>query len=294
MTTIGELVDEISDLMHAYTGVQEQMTYLTAPIAADDLALAVQHPNRVTLGLIEVDTELMLVADVSAGTVQLFPDGRAEQGSVAASHSVNARVRNDPLYPKAQIFANIRETLLQIHPDLFQVKTTQIPYNPSQYQYNLPADLDRVLQITYQTPGPWKVWPKMPAWRIDKAANATDFASGKSLWIGRPITAGYKLQIEYAAPYGTPAAMTDTFASLGIQESIRDVLKFGTAWRLTQSGESARLQLHSMEQLARQEAVPAGANTNLAKQWYAMFAQRRAEERKRLLDLHPAQIHRTC
>lgn len=291
--TVADLVNDIYSRLHSFTGLREQVTYLLTPVTTTETTLQVANGDRISRGLIEVNDELMLVEAVESNSVRLFPFGRAQDGSTAASHDLNTKVTNDPLLPTVQILKAIQETCLQVHPDLFQVKTTQITYSPAKVTYDLPGDVDRVLQVTAQTPGPSGMWPVLRNYRYDQSAATTSYLTGKSLDVYDRITSGYKLNVTYAAPYGTPQAMTDTVESLGIQDSVREVILLGACWRLTQNLEPARLQIRSVEQLARQEAVPPGAITNLAKQFYAQFQLRATEERKRLLALHPQQIFRT-
>lgn len=293
MTTIANLVDKISTRMHSFTGIHEQVTYLASPVTETETVLQVGNGARVSIGIIEVDDELMLVDAVEGNEVRLLPFGRGRNGSTAASHATNAMVTNDPLLPRQDIFDAICETLNQIHPDLFAVKTTDITYQPARLTYELPADADRVLQVTGDIPGPSGLWGKVTGWQFERSAAVSEYPSGRALNLFDSITPGYKLHVTYAAPYGTPASMSDSLESLGVQDGVREVVTLGACWRLVQSLEPARLQLQAVEQLAREQAVPAGAATNLAKQLWAMFDLRKKEERARLIALNPLQIHRT-
>lgn len=292
MATVGELIRETLSWVHSFTGIREQVTYLTAPVNSTDLVLEVADGNRISRGLIEVDEELMLVEGVDANSVRIYPFGRGQEGSQATSHAAEAKVVNDPLFPVVNVLQAMKATVLQLHPDLFQVKAVEIDYHPARLAYELPADCDRVLQVTADIPGPTGLWPQVTRWRFEKGA-ASPYASGKVVEIYQPLVPGRKFRVVYAAPYGTPTSTTQDLADLGIQDSVQEVVLLGTAWRLTQTLEGQRLQMQSVEQLARQEAVPPGAATNLAKQIYAMYALRRDEERRRLLTLHPQQPHFT-
>jgi len=294
MTTVGELVQRIQQRMHSWTGVREATSYLQVAIDTDDLTFQVANADStITQGMIEVDDELMEVESVEGTTVKILPFGRGSEDSVAASHLLNARVVNDPWFPKSAILNNLQETVMEVCPDLFQVKKTTVNWNITQIAYGLPADCDRVLNVSYDTPGPWKKWPKTKRWVYNPDADATDFPNGKSIEIYDSIISGYKVQVTYAAPYTVPTSTSQTLASLGIAESAASCLIYGTCWRLMQVMENSRLQLRAAEQFARQDSVPAGATTNLAKQLFAMYSQFRMEERKRLLTLNPSQPHYT-
>lgn len=291
MTTIGDVVSEVSLMLHGLTGIRERMTNLATAIDADDVALNVANGNRITVGLIEIDEELMLVDSVDQNSVLLFPDGRAEEGTTAVSHALNARIVNDPIFPKIAIIRAIRDTVNEIHPDVYQVKTTTLTWSPARFTYELPADVDRVLEVKFDIPGPTGYWPYAGAWTYDPSADTTEYPTGKTLTVDEWITPGFRVHVTYAAPFGTVTTSTQDFTTLGIPESCRDLLIYGAAWRLTQSMEPSRLQMQAVEQFARQDAVPVNANTQLAKQWFAMYSSFRERERKRLLALRPMQIH---
>jgi hypothetical protein len=294
MTTVADLIREINQRMHSWTGVREATSYLTGAIDADDLTFQVANAeNNITVGFIEVDDELMEVESVEGTTVRILPFGRGASGSTATTHGVNARVTNDPWFPKASVLSNLQETVREVCPDLFQVKKTTFTWNPVFVSYELPADLDRILNVQFDSPGPWKKWFKAKCWNYNSDANVTEFPSGKSIEVYDSITSGFTVQVTYAAPYTVPTSTASTLASLGIQETASAALIYGTCWRLMQVMENSRLQLRTAEQFARQDSVPAGATTNLAKQLFAMYSQFRMEERKRLLTLNPSQPHYT-
>lgn len=293
MTTVGDLISDISFRMHSYTGLREATTYLTSAVGSTDTVLNVASGDRISRGYIEVEQELMLVDSVEGNSVKLPPFGRGQEGSGATAHDANVQVTNDPLLPAVSVLRALQDTVLQVHPDLFQVKSTSVTYQGSVVTYPLPMDVDRVLQVSAPIPGPSGLWPRLDAWNFDKAADTNRYPSGKTIDIYGGVTPGYAVRVVYAGPYTTPQSFTDDLSALGIQDSVKEVLLLGTCWRICQMLESSRLQMQGIEQFARQEAVPAGSETNLARQLYAMYSQRMAEERRRLLALHPAQIHRT-
>lgn len=293
MTTVSEVLEEISSVLHAYTGVKEQMTYLTGELTSTDVSFPVHNSDRVSQGLAEVGDELVLVDDSQDGAVSLFPFGRAQQGSTAQDWPTNTPVVDDPLFPKVAILRDLQQIIDQLHPELFAVSTTSITFSPATFAYELPADVDRVLSVSFDIPGPSGVWPKARTWRTIKNANTTAFPSGKAIEVFEAITPGRQFHVVYAGPFGQIASTSDTLDGLGVPASVRDVLVYGVCYRMTQALEASRLHMYSIPQMARQEAVPAGAITNLSRQWYALFTQRKMEERKKLLDLNPLQIHRT-
>ena len=295
MTTVGRLIDDISFRMHSYTGTREKVTYLTGGIDSDDVVMAVADASAVDRGLIEIDDELIRVSNVEDdGTVAIFPFGRGEAGTTATSHAMSVKVTNDPILSSKAVLDAVIETVEEISPELFQVKTTEFAYDATSIAFSLPADVDRILQVTADMPGVTRMWPEVCRWRFERSASAGEFATGKSLEIYEGLSPGYSVRVTYAAAYEIPATRADDLADLGIQDSVKEVIFLGACWRLTQYLEVQRLQLQTVEQMARQAAVPAGATVNLAKYFLSAYQLRREQERKKLLTLNPAQIHRTA
>lgn len=295
MSTVGRLIDDISFRMHSYTGIREKVTYLTAGIDSDDILLSVADASAVDRGLIEIEDELIRVSNVEDdGTVGIFPFGRGSEGTTAASHLANVMVTNDPILSSKAVLDAIQETVQEVSPELFQVKTTEFAYDATSIAFSLPADVDRVLEVTSNIPGVTKMWPQVSRWRMERSASTGEFATGKALEIYEGLNPGYSVRVTYAAAYEVPTARADVLEDLGVQPSVREVIFLGACWRLTQYLEVQRLQLQTVEQMARQAAVPAGASSNLAKYFLSAYQLRREQERKKLLTLNPAQIHRTA
>lgn len=288
MSTASNLIDRCNSLMHSYTGVTEQVTYLTTAATSSDTTLLVKNFQRVTRGMIEVGDELMRVDEVTDSSVDLLPDGRGEAGSTAVSHPLNARVTVDPMFPRIRIFEAVKDTLRQVQPDLYAVKTTTLAFSPVVNTYELPADVDRVLRVHSELIGPTGEWMPVRNWRLDEKSTAT---SGKSLVITELIDPGTSIQVVYAAPLSVPTTTSVDLDATGVSPEIQEVVLYGACWRLSQFLEFQRLDLSSVEQQARSNGIDVGAATKVAQSLYAMFKERQAEERKRLLTLYPPMIH---
>lgn len=288
MTTITQIIDQASSMLHSYTGTLEANTYLTAPIDASTTVIPVAHPSYINRGLIEVENELMHVDAVGDTSATLFPWGRGATSTTAAAHTVNARVINDPIFPRARVFEALKRCINNIQLDLYAVKATTFTYSVVQTTYELPADTIRVLAVQYEVVGPSKEWANVLHWDVDQNA---DTVSGKAVIFREPIQPGRTVQITYAAELPMPTAYTDDLETLGIPAWMHPVLLYGAAWELVQFMEPARLQLKSVEARTQAAAVDLGAATNVAKQLYAMYQLRLDSARKRLLTTHPSPKH---
>jgi hypothetical protein len=209
---------------------------------------------------------------------------------VAVSHSINTRVVNDPQFPRVRVFDALKQVVRQVQPELFSIKTTTFTAGTVQVTFPLPADVQRVLRVQYEVTGPTKYWQPVTHWRLDEKSTVS---TGKSITIGQPTEAGRTVQVVYAAALPVPANISDDLEDLGIPAEMHDMLLYGACWRLVQFLEPARLQLRSVEQQMRSQGVNPGDATKSAQQFYAMFTQRRTEERRRLLDLFPPTKHYT-
>lgn len=285
MTTVNALIDELSSMLHSYTGALEANTYLTAPIDNAVTVIPVGHPSYITRGLIEIENELMHVDAVGDTSATLFPWGRGTSNTTAASHAVNTRVVNDPIFPRARIFEALKRCINNVQLDLYAVKTTTFPFSVVQTQYEIPADTVRVLGVQYQVVGPSQEWVNVNHWDVDQDANTT---STKALIIHDLIQPGRTVQVTYAAELPQPAGYTDDLETIGIPAWMHSVLVYGTAWEMVQFMEPARLQLKSVEARTQAAAVDLGAASNVAKQLYAMYQLRLEAARKRLLTVHPS------
>ena len=284
---VADLITEVRNLLRSYVGQHENSTYLTSGLTNNGLSISVNDGTVVNVGVLEIDDELIYVESGSGGTLTVPPYGRGYNGSVAASHNSGAQVLVNPFVPRMDITRAIAEAAEAVYPGLYQIKTFEFAFNPSQASYDLAADVDRVLEVSWQTSGPTKVWEPIRHWRLETRANTTAFPSGRALEVADYIQSGRTVRVVYAAPFSTLSGTT-TLQQAGFQESHRDVLVFGAAWRLVQSLEAGRLQLTSAENEAASRTRPPQMASALARQLLAVYQQRLDQERRKLLSTTPA------
>lgn len=290
MTTVAQFLDQASAMLHSYTGTIEAATYLTAPVISTDTAMPVAHPSYITRGLIEVEDELMHVDAVGDTSATLFPFGRGVQNTTAVSHAMNAKVTNDPLFPRAQIFAAMQRCMNNVQLDLYKVSTYTFTYSPVVTSYAIPADCVRVLKVQWQVTGPSLEWVNSLHWDTDLNS---DSATTKSIIFREWIQPGRTVQVTYAAELPVPTATSTDLETSGVPVWMQSVLLYGTCWEIVQFMEPARLQQRSVEAKTQAADAVVGAATNVAKQLYAMYQLRLDSARKRLLTTHPSPKHYT-
>lgn len=297
-TTYLDLIHEVQGLLHSQTADEEEQTVLTQAVTdTTSTTLTVDDASQISVGLIEIDDELMWVksVDTSANTVTLLPGaGRGYRETTATTHAVNALVINSPRYPRQVIRNAIFECIQQSYPDLFAVKMSETDTSVSTtLTYGLPADVGWIIDVRWQSVGPTKRWVPVRRWAYDSNADATAFANGKSIDIYDPMTPGRTIKVVYAAEPTTFANDTDTLVGAGFQESHRDVIVLGAAARLLMYQESARLQNSAVESSDRAQFVQGGAAMNAGRSIYQMYLTRKADETAALQRLYRPAVHLT-
>jgi hypothetical protein len=200
---------------------------------------------------------------------------------------VGTRVTNDPLIPRVRIYDELKATIRQLQ-DLYQVKTYSFISSPVQTTYEIPADIRKILKVQYEVIGPSQEWLSVNAYHMDPNANT---ATGNAIVVHSCIQPGRTIQVTYAADLPVPASTNDDLETIGIPPELHDVLRYGACWRAIQMLAPARMNLRSIEAQTDAAGVTPDSITNVAKQFYSMFALRREEERKRLLDKYPLRKH---
>lgn len=291
MSTLSNLIDSVTSSLHSYTGIQEQSTHLTAGIGSGDLSVPVNSVANVFKGIAEIDDEMVYIDTVGSNILTLAPYGRGYRGSLAAAHAVNAQLTSDPVYPRSEIRRAIDQCIQGIYPRLYQIKTVDLTVTPVIVGYQLPADCDGVLGVKIKIPGdPSNMWIGTARWEFDATSPEV---SGKALNLMDAIPPGSSVRVVYRAGFTAFASSSSTLASVGVSESWADLILYCVTARMVRFLDPARLQVKAVENLSRSSVVQAGDAGKIANQLYAMYQQRLAEERSRLLELTPAQINYT-
>lgn len=295
--TFAQIVSRVKQQLLGYTRDQASISYLTAGMTATDTQFTVdpETVTNISRGLIEIDSELILVKkyDRATGTVTVLggTNGRGVEGTTAASHSINAIVTDDPMYPTSRVKEAINDTINGTFPDLWVFADYEFPKIAARYEYPLPTDVEDVYKVTVNTIGPSAVWFPLSSWRFNPSASVTagqvkptPTPTGKSLQIMRDfIVPGRNIRVEYIKKPNTLTNDSDDFTTTtGYPDRYIDLITYGACWRLLPAYESARLQQQAIEATERAPLVPTGAGSNASKYYMALYQQRLAEERTRL------------
>lgn len=297
-TTYANLVDEIALNLSGYTLRQDRMTYLTQDVTSSGLTLNLRDVTNIGKGVIEIDDELIWLDsyDRNSNLGYIAPFGRGFQGTTAVAHTANTKVIIAPSFPRASIKRAINDTIDAAFPSLFGVSTYTFTYNSAVSAYQIPADVQTVLNVTASTTGPSKEWLPVRGWRHDPMANTTAFTTGNSLSIYDRVTPGRTVQIYYTKKPATldGQAGNAVFETVtGLPSSCKDVIVLGASYRLASFIDPGRLNYTSAEADQADTKIQYGSATSTARFLLVSYQQRLKEEAAKLKEVYPTRIHYT-
>ena len=296
MTTFNEMVEEVLINLEGFTLRQDRTTYLTAAIDNNDLTLALASGDNIGKGLLEIDDELIHIdsVDRSDRSAVISPFGRGYRGTTAVSHSANAKVTFAPSFPKISVKRAINDTIRAVYPNVYGRASTTFSFNPSVTTYSLPAEAETVLAISYDTIGPSNEWLPIRRWRHDPTSNVGEYATGNAISIYEPIVPGRTINVVYSK---TPTVLTnasDVFTTVtGLEETSRDLIVYGAAYRMVSFIDPGRLSFTSPEADQNDTTRQFGSGTNTARYLLALYQQRLQEESQKLNGKYPVRVHYT-
>jgi hypothetical protein len=305
MTTLTDMINEVSINLSGYTLQQDRATHITADVAATastiaaPITLSLASTDSVGKGIVEIDEELFWVDnyDRVGNTATIAPYGRAYLGTTLAAHTAGTKVTIAPTFPRFAIKRALNDTINAIGSSIFAAKTTTITSNAAVAAFRLPTtgatlDITKILSIAYQTLGASKEWTPIRSYRFDGNANTTAFTSGQTVSIYDYIPSGRTVQIVYATYPAIFTTNADVFTTqTGLPESCKDLVILGATYRLLSNLDPARASMVSPQADETDSKRPYGSSQSLTKQVYALFNQRLNEEIKKQQDKYPIRVH---
>lgn len=300
MATLGDLKGRIKQILQGYTRNQEQITWLAQATLATDTSFFVNPgtATQVNRGLVEIDNELILIDQYNSlvGTMATAAglNGRGVENTTPAFHDMNAIVTMDPDFPRQRITEAINDTIRATYPDLYVMASYDFPYRAARFEYDFPAEAEKVYKVTISSIGPSFVWKGGVRWRFNPQASTTQngSATGKSIQIMDPVVPGRNIHCMYIKPPGILVNDSDVYdVVVGYPDRTIDMIMYGAAARLLSGLEPARLAQKAVEATERAPLVPTGAATNAAQYFWNLYQKRYNEEVERLHDLFPAPLH---
>lgn len=300
MTTLGDMKSRVKQLLQGYTRNQEQISWLSQATLATDTTFFV-NPGTATAinrGLVEIDNELILIDQynslVGTMTTAAGINGRGAENTTPAFHDMNSIITVDPDFPRQRITEAINDTIRATYPDLYVMASYDFPYKAARFEYDFPAEAEKVYKVTVSTIGPSFVWKGGVRWRFNPQAStqSNGSATGKSIQIMDPVVPGRLIHCMYVKPPGILVNDSDVYETVvGYPDRTIDMITYGAAARLLSALEPARLAQKAVEATERAPLVPAGSATNASQYFWNLYRTRFNEEVDRLHDLFPAYQH---
>ena len=292
MTTFNELTDDVLSMLRGYVRSQESVTALDGSLDASATSFNVDNGSRLGMGRAEIDDELVYIDAITTNAVALQPWGRGVDGTTAATHSDNARVTFNPLFPRFYVKRAINDTIQSMGVELKALDVTTFTFVAAKNTYELPSALKAANQVTWKTVGPSGRWETARRWQVDLQADTTQYTTGKTITVWDSIVPGRTVQVRYLKEPSNLSAGADTLESTtGFPASCRDVVALGTAARLVSSIDVALLDPSSVQAGFFDERRQIGSASNVARTLYALYQQRLAEEVARFRDNLNTPIH---
>ena len=305
MTTLTDMINEVSINLSGYTLQQDRATHITAAVAATastiaaPITLTLASTDSVGKGIVEIDEELFWIDnyDRVGNTATIAPYGRAYLGTTLAAHTEGTKVTIAPTFPRFVIKRAINDTISAIGSSIFAAKTTTITSNAAVSAFRLPAtgttlNIRSILAVAYQSLGASKEWIPLRTYRFDGNANSTAFTSGQTISIYDFIPSGRTVQIAYSTdPVAFTTNAQDFATQTGLPESCKDLVILGATYRLLSNLDPARASMVSPQADETDSKRPYGSSQSLTKQVYALFNQRLNEEIKNQQDKYPIRVH---
>lgn len=291
--TFASLIEEIRLSLSGFGVDNDLVTALSNDVASADVIIGVTDSSAVSRGIIEIDEEILYVQSNNNGVLTIAPFGRGYKGTAATTHTAGAMVSISPTFPRSTVSRAINQTIQAVYPDLFSVKTYEFTTDSVYWQYNLPADVERVLLVESK----WAAtdgWEPVREWDVTHSANTTDHATGKFIALGRPYSAGVTIHVTYAARPTLLANAADEFsATTGLPATARDVVVLGTAVRLMPWLDTGRVPTQTVSSDLQDQNKPIGNAVSLAREMRQQYQLALQREREVLQTRYPLKVRRT-
>jgi len=294
MTQLIDIINDVQLDLSGFTYRQDRATYLTAAVTSGALLISVASTENIGKGIIEIDNEMMWVDsyDRQANTITIAPFGRGYNSTTAEAHDVNTKVIITPTYPRVAIKRAINDTVQAVYPKVFAVGSTTASFLASRTTYPLPQEAIQILSMAWQSVGPTKEWLPIRQWRWDPIAYAPSFPTGRTVSIYDNVLPGRTINMVYAHLPVSMTNLTDDFETVtGLPTSMRDVIIYGAAWRLSSYIDPARISITGAAADEFDTKRPYGTGTNVTKGLQALYQQRLEEESLKQKIQFPTRVH---
>ena len=294
MSSVGTVVDRT--LRQLMSGVVEERNKTTLAINAATTTVTFQYDLSGIRpgGVIQLDSELMYVWEISAGTKSVTVE-RGWNGTTAAAHAASSVATVDPKFPRAQILEAINAELDDLASPmngLFQIKILELNYNGTDLMVNLPTT-DRIIDlISVSLRYISTDYIKVRRCRLIRDLPNDDFNTGYAIRFDEQVRAG-RMIIVYKSPFSNITTETQNIQNVtGLPTSCEDILILGSQIRLVGPREIKRNFTESQGDTRRPDEVPSGSVGNSITNLLRMRRDRITSEAAKLMRQYPTFLNR--
>lgn len=294
MTTLLDLVRDVSDSLYGYVQVKDAYRYLASDITDSATSMPVGDARGLHAGqILELTTDDTVVSEQvrvrsvnpSTNTLTVV---RAVRGTTAAAWaSATAQVRVEPEYPVASVVREINKEIVGLPPQIWAIATETTTVDDAwRVGYQLPVGAIGVISVRYQPVGyDGDAWLEPRRWDYD--------AVNRILTVKQLMDPGAPLKITYRAYPTEIAADADTLVSAGLDDQLGELVTLGATYRLLAKRAPARLIDTAAQTPLNGQYRQADPVNAAVRQLYAMYQERLMSEQKRQLTLYPVKTHFT-
>ena len=294
MSTVAQILTRTQRQL--MSGTIEARNKLSASVTATGTSVSLTYDlNSIREGaVIQVDSELMYVWEVGAGTKSATVE-RGFNGTTAVSHASAAVVIVNPKFPRAQLFEALNDELVDLCSPmngLFDVKTLDFNYNSSKRQTNIPVsgDIIDLVEVRYRYIA--SDYKQVNNVKLLRDLPTKDFGSGYGLQIDSLIPSS-TVRVTYKTPFSRIGLESDDLQSIaGFPVEAEDILVMGIQIRAVAPREIKRNFTESQGETRRAEEVPVGAIGGSITNLLRLRRDRITAEAARLNRQYPVVIQR--
>ena len=294
MSTVAQILTRTQRQL--MSGTIEARNKLSASVTATGTSVSLTYDlNSIREGaVIQVDSELMYVWEVGAGTKSATVE-RGFNGTTAVSHASAAVVIVNPKFPRAQLLEALNDELVDLCSPmngLFDVKTLDFNYNSSKRQTNIPVsgDIIDLVEVRYRYIA--SDYKQVNNVKLLRNLPTKDFGSGYGLQIDSLIPSS-TVRVTYKTPFSRIGLESDDLQSIaGFPVEAEDILVMGIQIRAVAPREIKRNFTESQGETRRAEEVPVGAIGGSITNLLRLRRDRITAEAARLNRQYPVVIQR--
>lgn len=289
-TTSTDLINETYSYL--YAGTRDPFNKVSGAVDASQTTIQLTYDLGAARAgaVLAVDLELWYVWEVTNEQTKTLVVERGYLGSTPATHTAGTMCTVNPKFPAYNVLNAINAELDDLSANgLFRTATISVTYSASIQGYDLTAvtDLLEVLQVKYDEPGPAKLWPEIKSYKLRRASDGTDFASGNALVVYEAGQPGSAVRITYAAPFTKFTALGQAITITGLPTTAYDIPPMGAAYRM-QSVREGQVKFNESQPATRRgDEVGSGAQLMGARGLQQIRRDRIRMETSRLRKLWP-------